>query len=134
MDECGRLPLALKVIGASLKGQSEMSWTSAKSRLSRGQPLCESHEVQLLERMKMSIDNLSETERKCFLDLGAFPEDKRIPLHILINMWVELHDIPEEEAFAVLVQLSDKNLLTLVKDARYIYIYICIYLLVIWAL
>ncbi|KAH6834544.1 ADR1-like 1 [Perilla frutescens var. hirtella] len=118
VDECGRLPLALKVIGASLKGQSEMSWTSAKSRLSRGQPLCESHEVQLLERMKMSIDNLSETERKCFLDLGAFPEDKRIPLHILINMWVELHDIPEEEAFAVLVQLSDKNLLTLVKDAR----------------
>ncbi|KAH6796274.1 hypothetical protein C2S51_037260 [Perilla frutescens var. frutescens] len=118
VDECGRLPLALKVIGASLKGQSEMSWTSAKSRLSRGQPLSESHEFQLLERMKMSIDNLSETERKCFLDLGAFPEDKRIPLHILINMWVELHDIPEEEAFAVLVQLSDKNLLTLVKDAR----------------
>lgn len=118
VDECGRLPLALKVIGASLKGQSEMSWTSAKSRLSRGQPLCESHEVQLLERMKLSIDNLSETERKCFLDLGSFPEDKRIPLHILINMWVELHDIPEEEAFAVLVQLSNKNLLTLVKDAR----------------
>lgn len=97
-----------------------MSWTSAKSRLSRGQPLCESHEVQLLERMKMSIDNLSETERECFIDLGAFPEDKRIPLHILINMWVELHDIPEEEAFAVLVQLSDKNLLTLVKDSRYL--------------
>ncbi|XP_047937943.1 probable disease resistance protein At4g33300 [Salvia hispanica] len=118
VSECGRLPLALKVIGASLKGQPEMSWTSAKSRLSRGQPLCESHEVQLLERMKMSIDNLSETERMCFLDLGAFPEDKRIPLHILISMWVELHDIPEEEAFAVLVQLSDKNLLTLVKDSR----------------
>lgn len=120
MDECKRLPLALKVIGASLKGQSEMFWTSAKNRLSRGQPLCESHEVQLLERMKLSIDYLSERERECFLDLGAFPEDKRIPLDILINMWVELHDIDEQEAFAVLVQLSDKNLLTLVKEARYI--------------
>ncbi|KAK4429064.1 putative disease resistance protein [Sesamum alatum] len=118
VDECKRLPLALKVIGASLKGQSEMFWTSAKNRLSRGQPLCESHEVQLLERMKLSIDYLSERERECFLDLGAFPEDKRIPLDILINMWVELHDIDEQEAFAVLVQLSDKNLLTLVKDAR----------------
>lgn len=95
-----------------------MFWTSAKNRLSRSQPLCESHEVQLLERMKLSIDNLSEKERECFLDLGAFPEDKKIPLDILINMWVELHDIDEEEAFAVLVQLSDKNLLTLVKDAR----------------
>ncbi|GFP92710.1 probable disease resistance protein at4g33300 [Phtheirospermum japonicum] len=86
VDECKRLPLALKVIGASLKGQSEMFWTSAKNRLSRGQPLCESHEVQLLERMKLSIDYLSEKERECFLDLGAFPEDKRIPLDILINI------------------------------------------------
>lgn len=120
VDECERLPLALKVIGSSLKGQSEMFWTSAKNRLSRGQPLCESHEVQLLERMKQSIDYLSEKERECFLDLGAFPEDKRIPLDILINMWVELHDIHEEEAFAILVELSDKNLLTLVKDARYV--------------
>ncbi|KAL3617816.1 DNA-binding transcription factor adr1 [Castilleja foliolosa] len=118
VDECKRLPLALKVIGASLKGQSEMFWTSAKNRLSRGQPVCESHEVQLLERMKLSIDYLSEKERECFLDLGAFPEDKRIPLDILLNMWVELHDIDEDDAFAVLVQLSDKNLLTLVKDAR----------------
>ncbi|KAK4481493.1 hypothetical protein RD792_012393 [Penstemon davidsonii] len=118
VDECKGLPLALKVIGASLKGQLEMFWTSSKNRLSRSQPLCESHEVQLLERMKLSIDNLSEKERECFLDLGAFPEDKKIPLDILINMWVELHDIDEPEAFAILVQLSDKNLLTLVKDAR----------------
>ncbi|CAA3025968.1 probable disease resistance At4g33300 [Olea europaea subsp. europaea] len=118
VDECKGLPLALKVIGASLKGQHEMFWTSAKNRLSRSQPLCESHEVQLLERMKLSIDSLRDTVRDCFLDLGAFPEDKRIPLDILINMWMELHDIVEEEAFAILVELSDKNLLTLVKDAR----------------
>lgn len=119
MDECKGLPLALKVIGASLRGQTEMFWTSAKNRLSRGQPLCESHEVQLLERMKLSIDYLSNKEKECFLDMGAFPEDKKIPLDILINMWLELHDIDETEAFAVLVELSNKNLLTLVKDERY---------------
>ncbi|KAJ8538037.1 hypothetical protein K7X08_014577 [Anisodus acutangulus] len=33
-------------------------------------------------------------------------------------MWVEIHDIDEEEAFHILVELSDKNLLNLVKDAR----------------
>ncbi|CAI9763668.1 unnamed protein product [Fraxinus pennsylvanica] len=118
VDECKGLPLALKVIGASLKDQPEMFWTSAKSRLSRSQPLCESHEVQLLERMKLSIDSLRDKVRDCFLDLGAFPEDKRIPLDILINMWMELHDVEEKDAFAILVELSDKNLLTLVKDAR----------------
>ncbi|KAL0325647.1 UNVERIFIED_CONTAM: putative disease resistance protein [Sesamum radiatum] len=78
VDECKRLPLALKVIGASLKGQSEMFWTSAKNRLSRGQPLCESHEVQLLERMKLSIDYLSEGEGM-FLGLGCLPRRQENP-------------------------------------------------------
>lgn len=119
MEECKGLPLALKVIGASLRDQPEMFWTSAKNRLSRGQPICESHEIQLLERMKLSTDYLSEKVRECFMDLGSFPEDKRIPMDVLINIWVELHDIDEEEAFAILVELSDKNLLNLVKDARY---------------
>ncbi|KAK3025218.1 hypothetical protein RJ639_044566 [Escallonia herrerae] len=118
VDECKRLPLALKVVGASLRDQPEMIWTSAKSRLSRGEPISESHEIQLLERMKLSIDCLPEKVRECFLDLGAFPEDKKIPLDVLINIWVEIHDIPEVEAFAILVELSNKNLLNLVKDAR----------------
>ncbi|GMP45171.1 hypothetical protein CsSME_00013781 [Camellia sinensis var. sinensis] len=118
VDECKRLPLALKVIGASLRDQPEKFWTSAKNRLLRSQPICESHEVQLLERMKLSIDYLKEKVRECFLDLGSFPEDKKIPLDVLISIWVELHDIDEEEAFAILIELADKNLLTLVKDAR----------------
>ncbi|WOH05974.1 hypothetical protein DCAR_0625397 [Daucus carota subsp. sativus] len=118
VEECKGLPLALKVIGASLRDQPEMFWTSAKNRLSRGQPICDSHEIQLLERMKLSIDYLSSKVRECFMDLGCFPEDKKIPLDVLINIWVELHDIDEAEAFAIVVELSDKNLLHLVKDER----------------
>ncbi|XP_057973348.1 probable disease resistance protein At4g33300 [Malania oleifera] len=118
VNECKGLPLALKVIGASLRDQPEMFWASAKARLARSEPICESHEVKLLERMAISVDYLPKKVRECFLDLGAFPEDKKIPLDVLINMWVELHDLDEEEAFAILVELSDKNLLTLVKDAR----------------
>jgi hypothetical protein len=53
------------------------------------------------------------------LDLCTFPEDKKIPLEVLINMWVEIHDIHETEAYAIVVELSNKNLLTLVKEARY---------------
>ncbi|KAE8689493.1 Zinc finger CCCH domain-containing protein 26 [Hibiscus syriacus] len=44
--------------------------------------------------------------------------DKKIPLDVLVNMWVEIHNIDEEEPFAILMELSDKNLLTLVKDTR----------------
>ncbi|KAA3488836.1 Disease resistance protein [Gossypium australe] len=118
VHECKGLPLALKVIGASLRDQPEMYWASAKKRLLRGEPICESHENKLLERMAISVEYLNKKVKECFLDLGSFPEDKKIPLDVLINMWVEIHDIDEEEAFAILVELSDKNLLTLVKDPR----------------
>jgi len=70
--------------------------------------------------MAISTQFLSKKVRECFLDLGSFPEDKKIPLDVLINVWVEIHDLDDEEAFAILVELSDKNLLTLVRDARYV--------------
>ncbi|OWM80763.1 probable disease resistance protein At4g33300 [Punica granatum] len=118
VNECKGLPLALKVIGASLRDQPEMYWESARNRLQRGQPFCDSHEINLLERMKISFDHLEKKVKECFLDLGSFPEDRRIPLDILINMWVEVHDINEQDAFLILVELSNKNLVSLIKNSR----------------
>ncbi|RWR77299.1 nucleotide-binding site-leucine-rich repeat protein 2 [Cinnamomum micranthum f. kanehirae] len=118
VEECKGLPLALKVIGASLRGQPPIVWQSAKNRLSRGEAISDSHEAKLIERMAISIECLSSESRECFLDLGAFPEDKKIPLDVLISMWVEMHDLEEADAFAILFELSDKHLITLVKDAR----------------
>ncbi|OEL22879.1 putative disease resistance protein [Dichanthelium oligosanthes] len=116
--ECRGLPLALKVIGASLRDQPPKIWLSAKNRLSRGEAISDSHETKLLERMAASVESLSEKVRDCFLDLGCFPEDKKIPLDVLINIWMEIHDLDEADAFAILVELSNKNLLTLVNDAQ----------------
>ncbi|XP_074576820.1 putative disease resistance protein At4g33300 [Curcuma longa] len=118
VEECKGLPLALKVIGASLRDQPPKFWLRAKNKLSRGEALCESHENKLIERMALSIESLSVKVRECFLDLGCFLEDKRIPIDVLINVWMELHDLDEEDAFAILVELSNKNLLTLLKDAQ----------------
>ncbi|XP_034675883.1 probable disease resistance protein At4g33300 [Vitis riparia] len=116
--ECKGLPLALKVIGASLRDRPQMFWASAASRLSQAEPICESHETKLLERMAVGIADLPKMVRECFLDLGAFPEDKKIPLDVLINIWVEIHDLFQDDAFAVLYELAEKNLLSLVNDAR----------------
>uniref|UniRef100_J3NEK4 Uncharacterized protein n=1 Tax=Oryza brachyantha TaxID=4533 RepID=J3NEK4_ORYBR len=116
--ECRGLPLALKVIGASLRDQPPKIWLSAKNRLSRGEAISDCHETKLMERMAASIECLSEKVRECFLDLGCFPEDKKIPLDVLINIWMEIHDLDEPDAFAILVELSNKNLLTLVNDAQ----------------
>ncbi|CAD6269550.1 unnamed protein product [Miscanthus lutarioriparius] len=116
--ECRGLPLALKVIGSSLRDQPPKIWLSAKNRLSRGEAISDSHETKLLERMAASVECLSEKVRDCFLDLGCFPEDKKIPLDVLINIWMEIHDLDEPDAFAILVELSNKNLLTLVNNAQ----------------
>lgn len=70
--------------------------------------------------MELSIQCLSHKVKECFLDLGSFPEDKKIPLDVLINIWMEIHDLEEVDAYAILVELSNKNLLTLVKDAQYV--------------
>ncbi|XP_068654719.1 probable disease resistance protein At4g33300 [Aristolochia californica] len=118
VEECKGLPLALKVIGASLRGQPPLIWESAKNKLSKGEPISEFHEVKLLERMAVSVDRLSSRVRECFLDLGSFLEDRKIPLDVLINIWLETHDLDEVDAFSVLFELSDKNLLTLFKDSR----------------
>ncbi|MED6184057.1 DNA-binding transcription factor adr1 [Stylosanthes scabra] len=118
VTECGRLPLALKVIGASLRDQTEMFWASVKNRLAQGQSIGESYEINLIDRMAISTNHLPEMIKECFLDLCSFPEDKKIPLDVLTNMWVEIHDIDQKEAFAIVVELSNKNLLTLVKEAR----------------
>ncbi|XP_010437782.1 PREDICTED: probable disease resistance protein At4g33300 [Camelina sativa] len=117
-NECKGLPLALKVTGASLKDRPEKYWEGALQRLSKGEPADETHETRLLHQMEASLEYLDQTTKECFLDLGAFPEDRKIPLDVLINMWIELHDIEEGNAFAILVDLSDKNLLTLGKDPR----------------
>ena len=110
--------MALKVTGASLKERPEMYWKRALQRLQKGEPADESHETRLLHQMEASLENLDATTRECFLDLGAFPEDRKIPVDVLINMWIEIHDLEEAIAFATLVDLSHKNLLTLGKDPR----------------
>ncbi|OMO67569.1 Disease resistance protein [Corchorus olitorius] len=51
VNECKELPLALKAVGASLRDQPEMYWASARERLLRGEPICEAHQNELLERM-----------------------------------------------------------------------------------
>ncbi|KAI4339863.1 hypothetical protein MLD38_024756 [Melastoma candidum] len=118
VNECEGLPLALKVIGASLRDKEEKYWEGAKARLSKGEPISDTHRCLLSERMGISINYLQPNVRECFLDLGAFPEDMKIPLDMLVRIWVETRGIDEEEAYAIVAELSNKNLLTLVKDAR----------------
>nr|XP_043615223.1 probable disease resistance protein At5g66900 isoform X2 [Erigeron canadensis] len=120
---CKGFPLALTVIGASLRGQSMLKWRSTLKKWSEGQSIFDSSS-RLLLSLQSSVDELEymPIARDCFLDLGSFPEDEKIAASALVDMWVELYNLDEEGMFTIeyLLELSSRNLLSLVptrKDA-----------------
>ncbi|XP_062156398.1 probable disease resistance protein At5g66900 [Alnus glutinosa] len=113
---CGGFPLALKVIGRSLCGQSTEVLKSWVKKWSSGHSILDSNR-DLLGCLKKSLDFVDdEVIKKCFLDLGLFPEDQRIPVAALIDMWAELYELDQEgiDAIAKLHEITSRNLASLV--------------------
>ncbi|KAL7193207.1 hypothetical protein ACSBR2_024923 [Camellia fascicularis] len=123
MRRCGGFPLALKVVGRSLYGEPEVIWKNRLKLWSEAQSILYSNN-ELLICLQPSLDALDGMYKikECFLDLASFPEDQRIPVTALMDMWVELYNLDKdgEDAIAILHQLSNRNLVNLVltrKDA-----------------
>lgn len=61
------------------------------------------------------------------MDLGSFPEDHRIPVTALIDMWMELYKLVEDRyAIVNLNDLSNRNLVNLVITRYAGYIDLCV--------
>jgi hypothetical protein len=114
--ECKGLPLALKVIGSSLHGQPHPAWESAKNKLSNGESISDYHKEGLLRCLETSIDVLDEESRECFLDLGSFPEDRKISVDALLDIWVYVRKMKWHDAFVILLELASRNLLNLTSN------------------
>jgi hypothetical protein len=70
----------------------------------------------LLDCLQRSLDfKDNEIIKKCFLDLGSFPEDQRIPVAALVDMWSELYELDEDGILAVanLCEITNRNLASL---------------------
>ncbi|XP_075655805.1 putative disease resistance protein At5g66900 [Castanea sativa] len=120
---CGGFPLVIKVIGGSLRRQHEVVWHSRLMKWSDGQ-FYFSSDTELLAHLQKSLEfsNDKVNIKECFMDLGSFPEDQRIPAAALIDMWAELYKLYEDgiQAIANLQELNIRNLASLVmarKDA-----------------
>jgi len=116
--ECKGLPLALKVIGSSLHGEPRPVWESAKNKLQNGESISDYHKEGLLRRLESSIDVLDEEARECFLDLGSFPEDRKISVDALLDIWVYVRKMEWHDAFVILLELARRNLLNLTSNLR----------------
>ncbi|KAI3808583.1 hypothetical protein L1987_24537 [Smallanthus sonchifolius] len=113
VESCKGIPLALTVVGASLCRQPEVKWRATLRKWSQGQSILKSHE-QLLLCLQTSVDALDELHKSCFLDLGMFPEDDRIAGTALMDMWMELYNLDDDQGLDALLRLSSRNLINLV--------------------
>ncbi|XP_042518444.1 probable disease resistance protein At4g33300 [Macadamia integrifolia] len=89
--DCKGFPVALKVTGHSLHLQPTRVWQQ-KERMLSSCSIFKSHS-DLLSCLATSLKYLNEEVQECFMDLGSFPEDERIPTSSLIDIWVELYGI-----------------------------------------
>uniref|UniRef100_A0A7N0T9P6 RPW8 domain-containing protein n=1 Tax=Kalanchoe fedtschenkoi TaxID=63787 RepID=A0A7N0T9P6_KALFE len=87
---CNGFPIALTVVGKSLKGQPWVVWQKKVIQLSNGQTVLDTEEA-VLKQLKQSVDDLETFPMECFLNLASFPEDVKIPAAALIDMSVELY-------------------------------------------
>eukprot|EP00268_Persea_americana_P024175 TRINITY_DN2364_c0_g1_i8.p1 TRINITY_DN2364_c0_g1~~TRINITY_DN2364_c0_g1_i8.p1 ORF type:complete len:996 (-),score=146.65 TRINITY_DN2364_c0_g1_i8:514-3501(-) len=89
VHECGGLPLAIAVIGASLRMEDNVHvWQNAVQELSSPDTsdICDMEEV--FRRLKFSFDRLENDDVKgCFLYVALYPEDFEIKISELIEYW-----------------------------------------------
>ena len=117
--QCKGFPLALKVVGRSLHGQPVEIWKSTLMKLCEGQSIV-NYEDEVRNCLQSSLDALCNHKdiilKECFMDLGSFPEDQKIPVTALIDIWADLHKLDEDGVHAIsnLHKLRSRNLLNLV--------------------
>lgn len=101
--QCGGLPLAIVVLGGLLMTKSTLSeWRTVhqnfNSYLRRGRSSRENGRVH--EVLALSYHDLPYQLKPCFLHLGNFPEDSKIPTRKLYQLWLAegfISQEPEEE-------------------------------------
>ncbi|KAL3828271.1 hypothetical protein ACJIZ3_017073 [Penstemon smallii] len=122
VGQCGGLPLAIIVLGGLLITKSTVSeWRTVhqnfNSHLRKGRNPRESGKVH--EVLALSYHDLPYQLKPCFLHLGNFPEDSKIPTRKLYQLWAaegfispECHQEEEETS---IMEIAEHYLSELVQ-------------------
>ncbi|XP_077244424.1 disease resistance protein At4g27190-like [Tasmannia lanceolata] len=86
--ECKGLPLAIKVVGGSMRGKKRVElWKDALGGLRKSAPTIKHVEKEVFLPLKWSYDSLGNNIQPCFLYCSLFPEDFSIKEDLLIQYW-----------------------------------------------
>ncbi len=126
-EECGGLPLALKVIGAAMFGKTsdEREWKPLLKKLNESRMQERTMKSQLYEHLKLGYDVLKEDDPRledCFTYFAAFPEDHEVEFQVLLWCWIgeglvpgHVGDDPEIDAYDLLMKLRRRSLIELLR-------------------
>lgn len=122
MRECGNLPLALAMIGATVRGKSDR-WRYVLHRLRTAdvgkirQRFPNYPYENVLSAIQVSVDDLKPDHRARYLDFAVFREDTRIPETAVITLW-ESFGLDEFDTVEVLDDLIARSLMRREGDGR----------------
>ncbi|KAJ7951223.1 Disease resistance protein [Quillaja saponaria] len=115
---CGNFPLFLKLVGGSLRGRTTDVWETMEKQWSKFGEFAIDENSGLLDKLGVLLEVLDTEEniKECFMDLSLFPEDQKIPVAALIDMWVELNKLDENvgDVRIYIDKLTTRNLADIV--------------------
>jgi disease resistance protein RPS2 len=97
--ECCGLPLAINIVGASMRRRTKVElWEYALNELRSSVPSIEDIEDEVYKPLKWSYDSLPGNNIKsCFLYCSLFPEDYTIEIIELVHCWLGEGLIDEQQ-------------------------------------
>ncbi|XP_074285684.1 putative disease resistance protein RGA1 isoform X2 [Silene latifolia] len=105
VKKCTNVPLAIRVVGSLLHGQSKSKWLSFHEK---GLDSLGENNDTITRILKLSYDQLNPSLKACFAYCAIFPKDWRISKQLLIQLWMAQGYINSEnlgeDYFLILLQ------------------------------
>ncbi|XP_074285707.1 putative disease resistance protein RGA3 isoform X2 [Silene latifolia] len=105
VKKCTNVPLAIRVVGSLLRGQSKSKWLSFHEK---GLDFLGESNDTVTRILKLSYDQLNPSLKACFAYCAIFPKDWQISKKLLIQLWMAQGYINSEnlgeDYFLILLQ------------------------------
>ncbi|XP_074287761.1 putative disease resistance protein RGA1 [Silene latifolia] len=105
VKKCTNVPLAIRVVGSLLRGQSKSKWLSFHDK---GLDFLSESNDTMTRILKLSYDQLNPSLKACFAYCAIFPKDWEISKQTLLQLWMAQGYINSEnlgeDYFLMLIQ------------------------------